>query len=446
MALSSFITEAFYNDLSSAAEKIREADDIRVIAHYDGDGTSAAIILASAFERLGKRYHVGFIKALDSESFKTRIMEDTDSLTVVVDAGSDQVKSVPEVEKIIVLDHHFYEETQIRGLNINARKYGIDGTREACGATMAFVMALTLDENNRDLFPYLMAGIIADKQDIGEYRGLNKSLYENYSGMADKIHTLNLEGDTILNALVYSTDPFINDITGNVEKTVSFLKELQIDPETRFLDLNEDQKRSLGKSLSIRLIAQGIGTEALKYLETDILKFSNTEFTSKELGAIIDGNTKIDCNAVAMQYFLGDSSARKELVDNWKIFKAKLIDYTYRSFNQLFTLSNVNYFYAPESEMAGAVCGLLMLYLAPQDKPLVGFNVGSGDTKVSSRGTRRMVQKGLNLSTVMKNATAEVGGSGGGHDIAAGAVIPKGKEKVFIDAVNRIVKEAYGKF
>lgn len=446
MALSELISEAFYEDLTAAAERIEKADEIRIIAHYDGDGTSSAIILASALDRLGKHYHVSFIKALDSESFRTRILEDGESTTIVVDAGSDQLKNVPEIKGIIVLDHHFYDETEVSGLNINARKYGIDGTREACGATMAFLMALRLDENNRDLFPFLMAGIIADKQDIGEYRGLNRILYDHYSGMAEKVHTLNLEGDTILNALVYSTDPFFLDITGNVEKTQNFLKELQIDPQTRFLNLNEDQKRLLGKKLSLKLISQGIGTEALKYLESDILRFPGDDFTSKELGAVIDGNTKVDANAVAMQYFLGDGNARKELVDNWKIFKTKLIDYAYRSFSQIFNLSNVNYFYAPESEMAGAVCGILMLYLAPQDKPLVGFNVGPDDTKVSSRGTRRMVQKGLNLSTVMKNATSEVGGSGGGHDIAAGAVIPKGKEKVFIEAVNRIVKEAYGKF
>lgn len=446
MVVSELLPDAFNSDLSKAAELIGKADEIRVIGHYDGDGTSAAIILGTALERLNKRYHISFIKALDLDSFRDRMHEDTETLTVVVDAGSDQVRTVPEMESIIVLDHHFFEDVEIKGLNINCRKYGIDGTREACGATMAFVMALTLNEQNRDLFPFFMSGLIADKQDIGEYRGLNRDLYESYSDSAESIHTLNLEGDTLLNALVYSTDPFINEITGKVEKTGAFLKKLGMDPQKKFLDLTEDEKRLLGRNISLRLVKQGIGTEALRYLETDLLRFNGLDFTSKELSAIIDGNAKIGNNATAVQYFLGDRSAGKELVENWKIFKTKLIDYAYRSNSQIYALSNVNYFYAPESEMAGAVCGILMLYLAPQDKPLVGFNVSPDDTKVSSRATRRMVQKGLNLSTVMKNATEEVGGSGGGHDIAAGAVIPKGKEKVFIEAVNRIIREAYGKF
>lgn len=446
MAIRDLIPKEFYSDLESAADTIRKSDDIRIIAHYDGDGTSAAIILANMLERLGKRYHISFIKALDADSFKNRIVEDGNTLTIVVDAGSDQVGVIPDFSRIIVLDHHFYEETKISGLNINSRKYGIDGTRGACGSTMAFTQSLVVNEENKDLFPFFISGVIADKQDMGEYTGLNKQLFDEYSEMSERVHTLNFEGDTIVNALVYSTDPFIREITGNVEKTVTFLKELQIDPETPTLRLTEDQKRLLGKKISLKLISQGIGTEALKYLEADLLRFPNIEFTSKELSAIIDGNTKIDCNSIVVQYFLGDQSAKREMLENWRIYKTKLIDYTYRSYNQLYNMSNVNYFYSPESEMAGAVCGLLMLYLAPQDKPLVGFNVSAEDTKVSARGTRAMVKKGLNLSTVLKNATQEVGGSGGGHDIAAGAVIPKGKEKLFIESVNRILKEAYGKF
>jgi hypothetical protein len=92
------------------------------------------------------------------------------------------------------------------------------------------------------------------------------------------------------------------------------------------------------------------------------------------------------------------------MIKNWKVFKTKLIDYVYRTNKELFEESHLRYFYAPESEMAGAISGALMLYLAKQNKPLIGFNVGNGDTKVSSRGTRRMVKHGLNLSLVMKEA------------------------------------------
>ena len=53
-----------------------------------------------------------------------------------------------------------------------------------------------------------------------------------------------------------------------------------------------------------------------------------------------------------------------------------------------------------------------------------------------------MVDNGLNLATVLRAACEQVGGSGGGHDVAAGGIIPKGKEKEFIELVNRILKES----
>jgi Single-stranded DNA-specific exonuclease len=50
-----------------------------------------------------------------------------------------------------------------------------------------------------------------------------------------------------------------------------------------------------------------------------------------------------------------------------------------------------------------------------------------------------MVEKGLNLSTVMSECTQKVGGSGGGHDVAAGGSIPKGTERQFIELVDQMV-------
>ena len=445
MDFNGLISDEFQADLKKASDLIHENEQVRLLCHYDGDGTSAAIILTNALKRLGIKFHLSFVKALDGPSFNALIDHES-SLIIISDAGSDQLRFLDRTDNIIVLDHHFYSDSGTKALNINVRKYGIDGTRDACGATMAFMMALELDGNNADLFPFLMSGILADRQDLGGLTGLNRSLKDLFVSRYRENHTLNLEGDSIINALVYSTDPFYKGITGNQENSSLLLKELNIDPAKKPADLSENEKRILGKRLAKALISQEVGIEALKTMEADVLNFPGMDFNSKELSSIIDGNTRLDSNGVVMQYFLGDKSVRAEMLDNWKIFKTRLIDYCYRSANQLYSLSHVNYFYAPESEMAGSIAGTLMLYLAPQNKPLVGFNVSTENTHVSSRGTRRMIQKGLNLSTVMKNASEEVGGSGGGHDIAAGAVIPKGKEKVFIEAVNRILKETWGGF
>ena len=367
--LKDIIDPKFYELLFRGSSRIKNSQYVRVLAHYDGDGTSAAIILCSTLKRLGIKFHLGYIKSLDGENFRKRIEEEPDSITVIVDAGSDQVQYVPEAENLIILDHHFYGKSTVQALNINARDFGIDGTRETCGSTMAYLMALTIDEKNRDLYPFFLSGVIADKQDIGGLRGLNSILEKEYGKNYDTVHTLNLEGGTVVDAITYSTDPFFKDLTGNPENVNKLLQNLGVKPETSVYDLQDTEKASLANALA-----------------------------------------------------------------------AKLIEYTYRVLKDIYEEDSIRYFYAPEGEMTGSISGILSLYLLKQDKPLIGFNAGSDNTKVSSRGTRKLVQRGLNLSTVMREASTQVGGSGGGHDIAAGAVIPRGKEKQFVELANDMVK------
>lgn len=442
--LGDVISKEFHDALKKGARQILLNDYVRVLAHYDGDGTSAAIILASALERKGIRYHLGYIKSLDGESFRKRLEEEKSVFTVIVDAGSDQAQYVSDMEKVVILDHHFYTKSTVACLNINVRDYGVDGTREACGATVAYLMALAIDEANRDMLPYFLSGVIADKQDIGGLEGLNRKIMEEYGRDTKKTRMLNFEGQNLLDSITYSTDPFFVELTGYPEKVKEFLGKLGIDPSRKFVDITEDQKRTLASELAIRMLERGVGTEALKYLEADIVSFDGIDFTSKEISSIVDGNSKMGMNSLSVQFFLGDNSVREEVISNWKVFKTKLIDYIYRSLKDLYEESNVKYFYAPESEMAGSISGIMMLYLLNQEKPLIGFSVNSENTKVSSRGTRKMVAKGLNFSTIMKECAREVGGNGGGHDIAAGAVIPRGSEKQFVTLVNRYVGEQLG--
>lgn len=439
--LSRVLEKELIDELRTLKDKISEEEFIRVIAHYDGDGTSAAIVLAKALIREKKKIHLSYIKNLDGSNFRERIEEYPDTFTVVVDAGSEQCRFVPEKENLAILDHHFYQKGSYKALNINARNHGIDGTRGACGATMAYIASLALNEKNSDLFPFFLSGAIADKQDIGGFSGLNIRLIEEYGQKYKKARTLNLEGKDMVESLSYSTDPFFESISGNAENSKKLLLKAKVDPNRKAVDLTEDEKRSLEKLLAVKLISQGVGPEALVYLETDIYTFPGIDFSSKEISSIIDGNAKLDKNAIPVQFFLGDESMRGECVSNWRKYKSRLIDYSYRAFKELFEESHLRYFYAPESEMAGSISGLLALYLAPQDKPLIGFNVSDEITKVSGRAGRKLVNKGLNLSVVMRSASETVGGSGGGHDIAAGATIPKGKESQFIHAANAIVRD-----
>jgi RecJ-like exonuclease len=60
------------------------------------------------------------------------------------------------------------------------------------------------------------------------------------------------------------------------------------------------------------------------------------------------------------------------------------------------------------------------------------------------RTTERVVGRGIDLQRAVSEASAEYGGGGGGHKIAAGAFIPKSAEKEFVNRVDRILREQSG--
>ncbi len=432
------LNENLFNILTEASDLLGENKYVRVLAHYDGDGVSSSIILLKALERLNIKYHSGYVKNLDNEGFRELYDEDPDILNIIVDAGSSQAQSISDYEKFIILDHHFYNKTDVKGININARDYGINGTREACGATMAFIFSLVLDESNKDLFPFFMAGVMADKQDIGGLSGLNKLLYDNYNVYSTK-HVLNFEGN-IKDGITYSIDPFFINLTGYPDDVAAFLNKNNISADKSVMELTTDENKLLGNILSLKLLENNVGIDAIKYLESDILYFNDLGFSSKELNSIIDGNSRTANQSVPVQYFLGDESVENDMLNNVKIYKTKLIDYIYRANSEIKEEKYLRYFYSPESEMAGPISGAIGLYAMKPDKPVIGFNSGDEDIKISSRGTKSLVSRGLNLSVVMKEACEKAGGSGGGHDIAAGGVIPAGKEKTFIEVANNIIK------
>jgi RecJ-like exonuclease len=80
-----------------------------------------------------------------------------------------------------------------------------------------------------------------------------------------------------------------------------------------------------------------------------------------------------------------------------------------------------------------------MQYILDQSKPTLALSVVDNKLKVSSRGTKHLVSKGLDLSAALKKAAEKFGGVGGGHAVAAGATVPEGRDLEFLKAVDEVV-------
>ena len=105
----------------------------------------------------------------------------------------------------------------------------------------------------------------------------------------------------------------------------------------------------------------------------------------------------------------------------------------------LFTKKHIQFFYCEEPSLAGSVAGAGIQFYFDQSKPVFGLSVMERQTKVSARATRTQIAQGVDLAAACREAAESLEGDGGGHNIAAGATIPKGKEEKFLGLVDEIV-------
>lgn len=93
--------------------------------------------------------------------------------------------------------------------------------------------------------------------------------------------------------------------------------------------------------------------------------------------------------------------------------------------------------------VVGIGAGMALSKLNPAKPILVLCTVSDApdQVKVSMRTNERTVRRGVNLQEALCISAAEFNGAGGGHNIAAGAYIPKGCENDFIRRVNELIEE-----
>jgi len=108
-------------------------------------------------------------------------------------------------------------------------------------------------------------------------------------------------------------------------------------------------------------------------------------------------------------------------------------------------LESLQYFDAGNNirdTVVGVIAGIVLhSHHVNPSMPLVGFaNKKNGHVKASARTTAPLVHRGVNLSKAIQNVVQMVGGIGGGHDIAAGAVIPRERTDDFLRLLNKEIQ------
>ena len=430
--------------LSIASETIRKHDFIHIYSHYDADGISAAGILSKALHRDGREFCVTLFPVLNDENM-TIIEKDRSKCIILSDIGSSYLDRLDALDKdVIVLDHHRTPRDSEKICFINPHMFGSDGANECCGSSLAYMLAMELSGNNTDLVQIALAGIVGDKQHLRGMKGINVKILND--GVRNG-HVKVTEGSLIPSGnlsreLYLSSEPYISGVSGNSKGVSGLLFTAGISNDRMFHDLNENEQRKLSSMIALRLLSKNVSTDTMiETLETRYQLLS-WGMDAETFSKMLDACGRQDLGSIGVGLCLGDQRCRTEAERLNDDYRNKVVDAAKELDEKgLIRTKNIQYFDSSESGFTGVLCGIAMSFFGDRDKPTIGINASENIAKASARGTRELIEKGLDLSIAMGAAAKEVEGEGGGHDIASGASFPSDAKEKFIALLDGIVGE-----
>ena len=441
-------------DAQEAVRKIEEFDGkIRLVGQYDADGISATAIAHQMLERAGKDFEYEIIKQLYEEDVK-RLAEEDEGLILFVDIGSGKASDIERIladeKEVVVSDHHEPSE-EGSFTHMNPHFSGIDGGEAISAAGMTFTLAHEYDENNIDLVEWALIGATGDMQKQGgEFMGLNSELEELAleNNIVEKRRGLDLYGRStkpLKDSLKYTTDPHLTGISNDEMGAVQFVKsqgvEIRKNGDFRTLsDLSEEEEKKLINGLiktgrPVQPLLNDIYTLDNGY---EIGEFSTVINACGRLGRAKDG-VKI---LVEQDLDLAETVSRAY---GRKISKSLSFVEDNRGNEEYIYEDEIGVIDAEshiEDDFIGTVATISMSNGFFDSDVVMGVAHAEKDkAKVSSRATKELVEKGLNLGEIIGEICEELDGEGGGHNVAAGAKIPRENKDEFIDMLEEKISQ-----
>ncbi|MBI0582883.1 MAG: DHH family phosphoesterase [Methanomassiliicoccus sp.] len=429
--------------ISIAKAELEAAPEVRVISHYDADGISSAGVLSNMLLRAGKHIHVTMTKSL-TDKLISEVSAGCKTM-VLSDMGSSHLEALEALDcKVIVLDHHSPQKDSEKVVHVNPHLAGIDGMTSASASAVCMLLAAHMDEKNWDLLPIAFAGIAGDRQAIRGLSGLNQWLYEEglKRGVVEVRPGSMLPEGGLLNGLIGSTDPYVIGVSGSPEGAAALMAEAGIPANAEVERLDDAQRMKLSSLLALRLTAQGTPMSTLDEIVHERYHFPRWGMSADALAGLLNACGRSNHEGTGLALALGDAEAmetaralRQAYVDEVQASLQRVVK------NGLIKAENIQYFYNDNLGLSGILSGVAMQYFGDRDKPTLALSDTGEEIKVSSRGTFELLDKGVDLAAALRECGQKVGGVGGGHRIASGATVPRGRDKEFLELVDKMVGE-----
>lgn len=464
--------KAFCDKIEFMVENEKE---ISIISHLDADGIASGSIISSALARLGAKCAVRTVSDMTLNVLEQMRSENHD-FYIITDLGVGMVNEFNQAldNRWAIIDHHKIPEQEISiddGNNqvLNAWKYGIDGDKEISAGGMAYMVAITLDRKNKNLSPIAIVSALAERQDQGDKKslfGLNSEIVKT----AQSLRLIRMDLDIMLTgretrpiheALAHTAFPYIEGLTWATESCYALIKNAGIkmskDGRWRVLsEISQDEKDiilnaiseyvvNLSKSKEVNMIDNLIG-----YTYTLINEDQRSLLRdAREFSTMLNACGRIRKAGVGIGICMGDRN--NLLNEGEKIvtkYRTTLRNYISSIFTEKWRMidNGKSVFINGEGLLAEDMLGAISSLLS--GSPTLGGRLvfvrtltNDGFYKFSSRKSLGSTSKS-DLGLIMRYCSESVGGSGGGHSLAAGCRIPSTRLEEFLSAVRNAILDA----
>jgi RecJ-like exonuclease len=420
---------------------------VRIISHNDADGLTSAGIFANAIKKAGGRFHVTILPRLRDSNVK-ELNKSRYKLFIFSDMGSGNLESISKLKgDVIIADHHQVPEgvdPEIQSDNkeivhVNPHIFDIDGTRDVSGSGLSYLSVHGYEYY--ELAGLALTGAYGDMQFKNGPQGINKLILDEAveHGTMEVKNDLKLaysNSQPLSKSIAYTYTPTIKGLSGNMEECSEFLDQNGISKDKLLRDLSVDEYETLKSEL--------ISINEDIYGEVYTIKNIRRELTNiEEYANLLNACGKNKEYTAALTIQLGKYNQMdyaESLLSKYSSTMQNGVEWIKREGS--IQEQNIQYIYTEDKEkkkIAAAVSSIgIELDLLP-DKPILSLMKMDNLIKVSSRTTDNMIEKGVNLGVVMDQASKNFNGSGGGHNIAAGATIPADQKDNFIHLVDEII-------
>ncbi len=457
---------SFYAAAKDAADAIRSAKSALVISHIDADGITAGSIASMTLQRLGIE-HTTVYESKITEEVIEQVNSNKDDIVWICDLGSGYLSKFQK-NGLVITDHHVPDFKRSRPqttlddfsaiYHVNPHCFGMDGSIEISGAGSTYIVSKEVDPSNIDLAYLALIGAVGDFQDSRESGlvSMNRIIVNDAFASGDIIPEMDLrlfgrETRGLVPFLQYSNDPELPGLTNSAPNCVKFYSDLNIDlnrnGRTRsWNDLSPIEK----ERATDKLLGMFSDPDSIRRLYGEVYTLPNFEKgtglrDAKEFATVLNSCGRYDDAGTGMRICCGDSTAIVDAEKNRTEHRRNISTaLTYIKENHLMRESRfIQHFDAGngiKETVVGIVAGMLLnSNTCNRWLPMIAFADADDGIKVSARADRSLVDRGLDLSIVMKKAAELVGGFGGGHNVAAGATIPPDKKKEFLDIVEDLI-------